>query len=128
MFALLVLQLKYGVQWVAVLAAVLVASAGGVSTQSSTALYEVKKDIIRIPMKDGVRLSALLFRPANAPARREVSALPTYTPYRVNYSGEDCGGKVRYFVARGYVGACVDIRGTERSEGHAPPRECSQQE
>lgn len=120
------LQLKYAVRWIAVLAAVLAESAGGVSAQSSTAIYEVKKDIIRIPMKDGVRLSALLFRPANAPAGAKFPAIFTYDPYRVNYSEEDCG--VRYFVARGYVGACVEIRGTGRSEGHAPPREYSQQE
>jgi hypothetical protein len=49
MFAVLILQLKYAVRWVAVFAAVLAASAGGVSAQSSTAPYEVKKDIIRIP-------------------------------------------------------------------------------
>lgn len=39
MFAVLILQLKYAVRWVAVFAAVLAASAGGVSAQSSTVPY-----------------------------------------------------------------------------------------
>jgi uncharacterized protein len=128
MVAVLILKLKHAVRWVAVLATVFAASTGGVSAQSGTALYEVKKEIIQIPMKDGVRLSALLLRPANAPAGARFPALLTYTPYRVNYSADDCGGKLRYFVARGYLGACVEIRGTGRSEGHAQPREYSQQE
>src|SRR5215468_5650698 len=89
-------------------AAVLGAPAGGTSAQSSSAPYEVEKQIIRIPMKDGVRLSAWLFKPVNAPPGTRFPALLKFAPYRNDDNPAniaDCE-EVKDFVARGYVGAC----------------------
>jgi putative CocE/NonD family hydrolase len=81
-------------------------------------------------MKDGVRLYASLFKPVKTPAGARFPALLKLDPYRNdNNPGtvQDCE-YLRSFAARGYAGACVDLRGTGRSEGHVPPREYSQQE
>jgi len=90
-------------------------------------LYGVRKEHVWIPMKDGVRLAADLFMPVGGKAGEKFPAVFEYDPYRKddNSVGSDV---VEYFVARGYIGARVDIRGTGRSEGHTPDREYSRQE
>ena len=70
---------------------------------------------VRIPLRDGTRLNATLYRPH---AQRE--ALPcilTLTPYvaqRFHREGT-------YFAANGYVFAAVDVRGRGNSEGEFTP-------
>ncbi len=79
-----------------------------------------------IPMPDGVRLAADLWRPKGAPAGERFPVLLEYLPYRKN---EDRGGRYAqysYFVRRGYVVARVDIRGTGASEGTLIPYEYSE--
>jgi hypothetical protein len=80
-------------------------------------------------MKDGIRLAADLYVPEGAKPGEKFPALLQYLPYR-----KDDGGIIpecaihRYFAGHGYVGACVEIRGTGQSEGQTPDREYSDQE
>jgi predicted acyl esterase len=79
---------------------------------------------VRIPMRDGVRLAADLWRPDEGQGPWPV--LLEYLPYRKT---EARGGSFRgyeYFVRAGYVVARVDIRGTGNSEGTLIPYEYSE--
>ncbi|HJT97768.1 MAG TPA: CocE/NonD family hydrolase [Rhodanobacteraceae bacterium] len=70
---------------------------------------------VRIPMRDGVRLNATLYRPLD-----QKDALPcvfTLTPY-ISQSYHDRG---MYFAAHGYVFLTVDVRGRGNSEGEFMP-------
>jgi putative CocE/NonD family hydrolase len=69
---------------------------------------------VRIPMRDGVRLAADLFRP-DAPGR--FPALVEYIPYRKDDMTVARHGPHLYFAERGYVGVRLDVRGTGASEG-----------
>jgi predicted acyl esterase len=101
------------------------------NTQTSTPpSYEVKLEHVWIPMKDGVRLAADLYMPVGGKPGEKFPAIFKYDPYRKDDNEdiiEECA-LAKYFVARGYVSACVDIRGTGQSEGHTPNREYSEQE
>lgn len=72
---------------------------------------------VEIPMRDGVRLSANVFRPA-APAR--VPAILYRTPY-----GKGAGITPNYqaFVDRGYAVVVQDVRGRHASGGRFRPLE-----
>lgn len=91
--------------------------------------YDVRIEKTWIPMKDGVRLAATLYRPDGPQAQQRFPALLVYLPYR-----KDDGtvrrdyGMHTYFAKRGYVGVRVDIRGFGASEGAPPDREYSRQE
>lgn len=81
-------------------------------------------------MKDGVRLAADLFMPVGGKPGEKFPAVFKYDPYRKDDNRDifsECDINI-YFVSHGYVGACVDVRGTGRSEGHTPEREYSKQE
>ncbi len=82
-----------------------------------------------IPMKDGVRLAATLYKPDGARAGEKFPALLEYLPYRKD-DGTAAGDypKHTYFARRGYVSVRVDIRGFGASEGTPPEREYSAQE
>ncbi len=69
---------------------------------------------VRIPVRDGVRLAATLYRPD---AEGRYPALLESVPYRKDdlYWAQD--GPHYYFAARGYVGVRLDVRGTGSSEG-----------
>ena len=102
----------------------------GQSQPSETHLYGIKSEHIWIPMKDGVRLAADLFMPEGGEPGEKFPAIFKYDPYRKDDNEEiieECN-LAKYFVARGYVSACVDIRGTGQSEGRTPEREYSEQE
>ena len=90
--------------------------------------YDVKMKHIWIPMKDGVRLAANLLMPVGAKPGEKFPAIFKYDPYRKDDNDTVECELVKYFVARGYVGACIDIRGTGRSEEHVPDMEYSEQE
>jgi predicted acyl esterase len=93
----------------------------------SPPIYEF--EIIRdwIEMKDGVRLSATLFKPIAKQEEERFPVLFEFLPYR-----KDDAFYLRdyplysYFARRGYVAVKVDIRGTGSSEGMVPPREYSE--
>lgn len=70
---------------------------------------------VMIPMPDGVRLAADLYRPARdaRPAPGRFPALLTRTPYdKTGASGEG-----KFYAARGYVVVANDTRGRYASEG-----------
>lgn len=70
---------------------------------------------VKIPLRDGVRLNATLYKP-----RGQAQPLPcvfTLTPY-IAQSYHDRG---MYFAANGYVFLGVDVRGRGNSEGEFTP-------
>lgn len=77
---------------------------------------EVTKNVL-IPMRDGVRLAADLYRPAPGPGPAEpLPVVMEYIPYRKD---EVVPGTrfYEYLPRHGYIVARVDIRGTGASEG-----------
>ncbi|HJU39418.1 MAG TPA: CocE/NonD family hydrolase, partial [Tahibacter sp.] len=70
---------------------------------------------VKIPLRDGVKLNATLYRPQG-----QKDALPcvfTLTPY-ISQSYHDRG---MYFAAHGYVYLTVDVRGRGNSDGEFTP-------
>ena len=70
---------------------------------------------VKIPLRDGVKLNATLYRPQG-----QKEALPcvfTLTPY-ISQSYHDRG---MYFAGHGYVFLTVDVRGRGNSEGEFTP-------
>ena len=78
-----------------------------------------------IPMADGVRLAADIWRPKGAGADRPFPVLLEYLPYRKTEARGASYPLYAYLVRRGYVVARVDIRGTGSSEGTLIPYEYS---
>jgi putative CocE/NonD family hydrolase len=74
----------------------------------------VEKNVM-IPMQDGVRLAADIYRPARAgkPAPGRFPALLTRTPY----DKDGTGNEGRYYAERGFVVVANDVRGRYGSEG-----------
>lgn len=70
---------------------------------------------VRIPMRDGVRLSANIFRPVGA---GPLPALLVRTPYG---KGAGLTAAYRPFVEHGYVVVLQDVRGRYQSEGVFEP-------
>jgi uncharacterized protein len=70
---------------------------------------------VKIPLRDGVRLNATLYRPAGQKEPRP--CLFTLTPY-IGQSYHDRG---MYFAAHGYPFLTVDVRGRGNSEGSFRP-------
>lgn len=70
---------------------------------------------VKIPLRDGVRLNATLYRPVHASGALPVILL--LTPYPDN-TDHPSGS---YFARRGYVFAYVDVRGRGDSEGTFRP-------
>ncbi len=82
-----------------------------------------------IPMRDGVKLAANLFFPADLKPDEKVPVVLEYLPYRKDdwSLGRDYSLH-GYLVRHRYIVARVDVRGTGRSQGHTPDREYSEQE
>jgi putative CocE/NonD family hydrolase len=70
---------------------------------------------VKIPLRDGVRLNATVYKPANLKEPRP--CLFTLTPY-IGQSYHDRG---MYFAAHGYPFLTVDVRGRGNSEGDFHP-------
>ena len=70
---------------------------------------------VKIPLRDGVRLNATLYRPLDQ--KEAVPCVFTLTPY-ISQSYHDRG---MYFAAHGYVFATVDVRGRGTSAGEFTP-------
>ena len=81
-----------------------------------------------IPMPDGVRLAADLYVPSGGDGGERFPVLLEYLPYRKTESRGSRYSLYSYFVARGYVVARVDIRGTGNSEGRLVDYEYTEQE
>jgi len=84
---------------------------------------EIRQAFIELP--DGVRLAADLYFPGNAKSSDSYPVLLEYLPYRKDESRARNYSLYSYFIARGYVVARVDIRGTGNSEGVTIPYEYS---
>ncbi len=70
---------------------------------------------VKIPLRDGVKLNATLYRP-----QEQKGALPcvfTLTPY-ISQSYHD---RAMYFAGHGYVFLTIDVRGRGNSEGEFTP-------
>ena len=80
---------------------------------------------VMIPMPDGIQLAADLYMPTDIPTDDHLPVLLEYLPYRKDESRGYKYPNYSYFVARGYIVARVDIRGTGNSEGHVIPYEYS---
>ena len=70
---------------------------------------------VKIPMRDGIRLNATVFKPAKL--ADPVPVIFTFTPY-ISDSYYD---RASYFARNGYVYALVDVRGRGNSEGAFEP-------
>ena len=78
-------------------------------------VYKVRHDrAVMIPVRDGKRLSADLFRPD---AEGRFPVLIEYHPYRKDDVGRGGAGIFHYFAERGFVAVRLDARGTGTSEG-----------
>src|SRR5690348_2266376 len=75
----------------------------------------VETDVM-IPMRDGVRLAADVYRPGKDghPAPGRFPTLLTRTPYN---KGRGDSAEAKYYAARGYVVVMNDCRGRYASEG-----------
>jgi uncharacterized protein len=81
-----------------------------------------------IPMSDGVRLAATLYMP-DEPLAGGSPPILEYLPYRKDDGLLERDHRLYgYLVARGFVGARVDLRGTGRSQGNLPAGEYTEQE
>ena len=78
-----------------------------------------------IEMPDGVRLSADLYMPSDLEAGARLPVLLEYLPNRKMESRSRNYSMYSFFLARGYVIASVDFRGTGNSEGRLIPYEYS---
>jgi uncharacterized protein len=88
--------------------------------------FEVALEEVQIPLHDGVRLAADLWRPKGAAPDARFPVLLEYLPYRKNEGRGNRYPLCSYFVKRGYIVARVDIRGTGNSEGTLIPYEYSE--
>ena len=70
---------------------------------------------VKIPMRDGVKLNATLYRPLDQ--KEPLPCVFTLTPY-ISQSYHDRG---MYFAAHGYVFLTIDVRGRGNSEGEFTP-------
>lgn len=70
---------------------------------------------VKIPLRDGVRLNATVFRPAGQ--KEPLPVIFTLTPYTADSYLE----RALYFSRNGYVYALVDVRGRGNSEGSFVP-------
>jgi predicted acyl esterase len=70
---------------------------------------------VKVPMRDGMKLNATVFKPKNQTAPLPV--IFTFTPY-ISDTYED---RAVYFAKNGYVFALIDVRGRGNSEGKFEP-------
>ena len=99
--------------------------AGG-TQPASAPTFDVVLEEALIPLSDGVRLAADLWRPKGAGDKSRFPVLLEYLPYRKTEGRGSRYSLYAYFVRRGYVVARVDIRGTGNSEGTLIPHEYSE--
>jgi hypothetical protein len=71
-----------------------------------------REDMVRIPMRDGIRLNGSLFFPKNRP-RENLPTILTFYPYLINAASAEN----RVFLENGYALAYVNVRGRYFSEG-----------
>lgn len=84
--------------------------------QSAETYGIVESRDVMIPMRDGVKLAADIYRPAHdgQAVERKFPVLLMRTPY----NKEGASSSARAFVPHGYVVVLEDVRGRYKSEGH----------
>ncbi len=102
------------------------ARAKGPAAPLSAPTFDVSMEEAVIPMRDGVRLAADIWRPKGKGDGGRFPVLLEYLPYRKTEGRASRYDFYAYFVRRGYVVARVDIRGTGNSEGTLIPYEYSE--
>jgi putative CocE/NonD family hydrolase len=86
---------------------------------ASQPTHEVKIDFNqRVKVRDGVELSADVYRPAG---EGRFPVLLSRTPYNKSVGGKQAVERVSYFVNRGYVVVSMDVRGRGDSAGQFIP-------
>ena len=77
------------------------------------------KEVVTMPMRDGAKLHAVIFRPAGSETSGEkLPFLMTRTPYGTDgYTSDDVNGAKPELAASGYIFVFADIRGRYESEG-----------
>ncbi|MEX0430604.1 CocE/NonD family hydrolase [Spiribacter insolitus] len=82
---------------------------------------------VRIPMADGVELSARIWRPDDA-GEKPVPAILEYIPYRKrDHTRARDETMHRWLAEHGYAGIRVDLRGSGESEGLLTDEYCQQE-
>jgi putative CocE/NonD family hydrolase len=81
-------------------------------------LYElnparITETVVSVPLRDGVRLHALVYRDAARPATQRVPAIVSLSPYP---SGQEAS-RGNVWATNGYVFVYADTRGRRKSEG-----------
>lgn len=77
--------------------------------------YETAHDDVRIPLKDGTRLYARIWRPLTG---EPVPALLEYVPYRLtDWTAPRDYQRHPWYAGHGYASVRVDVRGHGNSEG-----------
>ena len=105
-----------------VLAALLAPVAPATAQPSPRNYPEFTYERVRVPMRDGIELSADIYRPVT-PAGVKVPVILQLTPYHVLYKGLDTNeanlpsGDAELFVPKGYAYVVADVRGTYNSGG-----------
>ncbi len=94
-------------------AAIVLALATAGTPAASDEAY-ISRDVM-IPMRDGVRLHAKIFTPANRP--EPLPIIMRRTPYGVENSGRSLTTTYRALADEGYIFVFEDIRGKYGSEG-----------
>lgn len=74
---------------------------------------------VRIPMRDGITLSADIFRPVSTREGARVPVILVRTPYNKNQ--KIYIEPAHYFAARGYAYVTLDVRGRGDSDGEFAP-------
>jgi putative CocE/NonD family hydrolase len=88
-------------------------------TESPLYQVEIRYDV-RLPVRDGLQLSANLFLPVARAQGERFPAILEMIPYRKDdwrYAADH--SRMTYFAQRGYAGCRLDIRGTGSSPGIA---------
>ncbi|NGO69979.1 CocE/NonD family hydrolase [Streptomyces boncukensis] len=88
------------------------------------AVYGVVREDVHVPLRDGSRLAAQLYRPADRQGRRPAPGrfpglVYEYTAYAANL--EKFGDDAAYFVRRGYLALVCQVRGSGESPGTVDP-------
>lgn len=96
--------------------------------EPSPPVYEFVVETRMFTMKDGVRLSATLYKPVPRIPGEKFPVLLEYSPYRKDDGSPYRSSTYLYFAKRGFIQARVDVRGSGSSEGVFGGREYSEQE
>jgi putative CocE/NonD family hydrolase len=78
--------------------------------------YAVKKETVKIAMRDGVNLAADVYRPDTDDKNAKFPVILQRTPY-----GREKAMEANYYAKRGYVFVAQDVRGKFDSEGEWQP-------